>query len=271
MIDGHVHIFPPELIRNRESYLERDDRFRTLYQNSKARMVSAEDVLEHMDSCQVGCSVVFGFAFADQGLCRFVNDYVIESVKAEPERLIGLASVSPESAGAVDEAARCLDAGLAGCGELVPQDGAFGGDWHRLADMLARRDAPLLIHANEQVGHSYPGKEVFPPEQFADFAEAHPTLTIVLAHMGGGLLFYEMMPEMRQILRRVHYDTSAVPYLYGPEIYRVAVLCAGPDKIIFGSDFPLLSPSRYLSGIAELTPKGRDAVLGENARRIYRR
>lgn len=270
-IDGHVHIFPPELIARREDFLTRDCRFDRLYSNPKARMVGADDVLAEMDATGVDKSVLAGFAFEDQGLCRLANDIVIEAVKAHPDRFIGLASVSPEAPGAIEEVERCLEAGLAGCGELVPGSSGFGPEWQVMADFLEERQAPLLLHANEQLGHDYPGKEVFPIEEFARLAAAYPELTIVLAHLGGGLLFYELMPEMRGTLARVHYDTSAAPYLYSPEIYSVAVTCAGPDKIIFGSDFPLLSPGRYFEAIDQLPVGARAAVLGGNAARVYGR
>ena len=45
-------------------------------------------------------------------------------------------------------------------------------------------------------------------------AQAYPGLTIVFAHLGGGLFLYETMPEVRNVLAGVYYDTAAVPYLY---------------------------------------------------------
>lgn len=269
IVDAHVHVFPPEIVCERAPYLKRDAWFRNLYSDPRARMASAEDVIREMDDCGVATSVVFGFPFADPGLCRLVNDYVIEAVRAHPGRLAGLACVAPDSREGVDEAERCLDAGLRGCGELVVRDGGLEGGWHDLAVFLAERDAPLLLHANEPVGHLYPGKGRFPVDMFAAFASAHPDLTLVLAHMGGGLLFYELMPEVRQALSRVYYDTSAVPYLYDSRVYPVGVSCVGRGKIIFGSDFPLLSPARYLDGISELGSEMREAVLGNNAREVF--
>jgi predicted TIM-barrel fold metal-dependent hydrolase len=269
IVDAHVHIFPPEMIRSRSALLERDAWFGLLYSDPRARMVTAEEVLQEMDDYGIATSVVFGFAFADQGLCRLANEYVIEAVRAHPGRLAGLACVSPEAAGAVEEAQRCLDAGLAGCGELVPREQGLEGGWHDLAVFLAERGAPLLLHANEPVGHEYPGKGRFPLEMYAALAGAHPDLTIVLAHMGGGLLFYELMPEVRRTFARVYYDTAAVPYLYDARLYPVGISCAGTEKIIFGSDFPLLSPSRYFEGMKELGPEARDAVLGNNARKVF--
>ena len=50
-----------------------------------------------MEKSCVDKAVIFGFAFKDMGLCQYVNDYVIESVKKHPNKLIGYISVMPNS------------------------------------------------------------------------------------------------------------------------------------------------------------------------------
>lgn len=289
LVDAHVHVFPEEIIQAREAYAERDEWFATLYRSPEARMATAEDVVTAMDAGGVGKSVIFGFAFKDQGLCRMVNDYVIECVSRYPEQLAGLACVSPDEPEAIAELERCLDAGLHGCGELMPDGQGFAGEWgagrlpvrgafgvgqstrglDAVAGCLRERGLPLLVHANEAVGHDYPGKGDFTPEACFALARAYPGLNIVLAHMGGGLFVYELMPEVRATLTNVYYDTSAVPYLYGPEMYEVAVSCVGEDKVIFGSDYPLLPPGRYMEGVDRLSASARAAVLGGTARRVF--
>jgi uncharacterized protein len=269
-VDAHVHVFPPEMVSRRESYLSRDDRFAALYRPSRARMATADEVVAHMDETDVAQSIVFGFPFRDQGLCRMVNDYVLESVVARPGRLVGLACVSPTKPGAVAELGRCLEAGLRGCGELTPGDTpaelvALAG----LADVLRERGLPLLLHANEPVGHAYPGKSSFGPTACVACAQAYPGLKLVFAHLGGGAFIYESMPELRKVLADVYYDTSAVPYLYDVGIYRAAEATAGAHKLLLGSDYALLSPTRYREGLSTLSPAARAAVCGDNARKLF--
>jgi hypothetical protein len=270
-VDAHVHVFPPEMIERREAYLSRDARFAALYSSPRARMATADEAVAQMDETGVSCSVAFGFAFEDQGLCREVNDYVLQAVATHAGRLAGLACVFPRAPGAVRELERCLDAGLRGCGELTPGAGpedvaVISGT----AAVLLERGLPLLVHSNEPVGHEYPGKSDFGPAACVTFARAYPGLTIVFAHMGGGTFLYEAMPELREVLADAYYDTSAVPYLYGPGIYRAAEATAGVQKLILGSDYPLLSPARYAEGLRELAPEARAAVCGDNARKVFR-
>jgi uncharacterized protein len=276
VVDAHVHLFPPEIIHHRQDYLGRDARFDEIYCSPKAHMATAEDLLVQMKACGVDLSVASGFPFTDAGLCKLVNDYVLEQVALHPGRIAGLACVAPGKPGALAELERCLDAGLLGCGELAPvswaaieavRGGADGYD--AIAGCLRERGLLLLVHASEPVGHAYPGKGRFYPVDCLALAEAYPGLKIVLAHMGGGLFLYESMPEVRKALADVCYDTAAVPYLYRAEVYDAAVSIAGPEKFIFGSDFPLLVPARYHEGLARLAPPVRQAFEGDNARRVF--
>ncbi len=272
VIDVHVHVSSPELIAGRQAYLERDEWFRRLYENPKARLVTYEQVLNEMDDTGVDRSVIFGFAFHDQGLCREANDYVIEAVRAHPDRFTGFACVSPEAPGAVQELERCLDAGLAGCGELFPDgqrcDVACSAGLDLVAYMLTERGLPLNLHANEPVGHAYAGKGDNTPGPCYEFALRHPQLDIILSHMGGGLFFYELMTDVRATLARVYYDTAAVPYLYRRDLYSIAADIVGADKLLFGTDYPLLSPRRYLADTEDLDAAFRQALFGGNAARL---
>lgn len=273
VVDAHVHVFAPEVIAERERYLARDEWFDCLYADPKSRMVTGEQVLEEMDATGVAASVIFGFAFHDQGLCRETNDYVIEMVRAHPGRFTGLACVSPEEAGAVTELERCLDAGLRGAGELFPDGQRFDlGDSPALdavSLVLSAHCLPILLHANEPVGHHYAGKGDNTPGPCFQFAQRHPDLKIVYAHMGGGLFFYELMPRVRETLANVYYDTAAVPYLYRPEVYRVGAELAGTHKLLFGSDYPLISPGRYLRDAGPLDPTLRKAIFSDNPLTVF--
>jgi uncharacterized protein len=280
VVDAHVHMFPPEMVLHREAYVGRDARFDEIYSSPKAKMATATDVLAYMDGDRdasvIDVSLLAGFPFGDQGLCREVNDYVIDTVRLHPGRLAGLGVVAPGRAGATAELQRCLDAGLRGCGELAPvswaalegvRTGPDGLD--EIATCLRERGLPLLVHASEPVGHEYAGKGSFCPTDCLALAEAYPGLTIVFAHLGGGLFLFETMPEVRKTLECVYYDTAAVPYLYCAEVYEAAVSSAGYEKFILGSDFPLLPAGRYEDGLNRLAPEARLAITNGNARRVY--
>jgi predicted TIM-barrel fold metal-dependent hydrolase len=71
-------------------------------------------------------------------------------------------------------------------------------------------------------------------------------------------------------MKNVFFDTAASPYLYRPEIYHQVIQLVGADKILFGSDYPLLAQGRLLKEInsLDLAPETKSLILGGNARRL---
>ena len=272
VIDFHTHIFPPEIIAKRDAYLQRDAWFGHLYSAAQARMASAEDLVTAMDQAGVDVSVTFGFAWADPGLCREANDYVLESVARWPERLVGFAVLNPAAEGATGELERCWQQGLRGLGELMPDGQGYTLDDPCLDGVMqemAHCRWPVLIHAGEPVGHPYPGKSKSTLQAFYALALRHPEARIVAAHWGGGLFFYELMPEVRAALRNVYYDTAASLYLYRDDIFPLAAQIVR-DKVLFATDYPLISQTHFLRRIraSGLPPNTLDSILARNASRL---
>lgn len=276
IIDFHAHIFSDEMRANREAYLQRDAWFNTLYEDPKHRLASAEDVVISMQEAGVDHTVVFGFPWRDGGLCREHNDYILDAVRRFPDKLIGFACVQPLDAGDAKELDRCLTSGLSGLGELGPDGQRFDivDKWvlEASAEVLIQHARPLLTHSSEPVGHTYAGKGETFPWRLLKLAQNFPDLTIVLAHWGGGLPFFELMPEVREALRNVYYDTAASTYLYSFDIFPLAARLVGSDRILWGTDYPLLSQARFLQRVraSGLSTEDLDLVLGENARRLLR-
>jgi len=123
------------------------------------------------------------------------------------------------------------------------------------------------------VGHLYPGKTPNTLKQIYTLVTRFSENKIVLAHWGGGIFFFNLLKkEVKERLKNVYFDTAASPFLYHPEIYRYAVEIAGLDKILFGSDFPLLKPARYFTEFenAGLTRAQIDAISGLNAVKLLK-
>ncbi|MHB8895249.1 MAG: amidohydrolase family protein [Candidatus Geothermincolia bacterium] len=275
IIDVHTHIFPPDVIERREMFAKRDSSFDFIYGNPKSKMVTYEALIEEMDSAGVDISVVCGFPWRSIDMCRQHNTYMMEAVAAFPERLVGLATVNPVAGKACDiELERAFSGGLKGVGEISADAQGFrlddAGTSGRIARAVEEAGLFLLLHANEDVGHNYPGKTPTTPTAVYRFLEKYGDVTTVLAHWGGGLCFYELMPEVAKVTSNVYYDTAASPFLYRPDVYKVAVDIVGAGRILFGTDYPLLRMRRHLDEIdrAGLAPDVREAILGRNAQAL---
>jgi predicted TIM-barrel fold metal-dependent hydrolase len=275
IVDFHTHIFPPEVIARRGALLAQDAFFEELYGHPRAKMATADDLLASMEADGVDVSVTFPFGWSDQGLAEECNSYVMQAMRDHPGRIIGLAGVQPRAgARAVTEVQRCARGGMPGFGELMPHGQGYRLSDTRLLTPLVEAAQALgmfvLTHASEPVGHAYPGKGDVTPAELHAFIAAFPALRIVAAHWGGGYPFYELMPEVHAAAANVWYDSAASLYLYRPEIFATVARVAGPRKILWGSDFPLLGQRRMLDyarasglGAADLR-----LALGENARAL---
>jgi hypothetical protein len=180
--------------------------------------------------------------------------------------------------GAEQEVERCLASGLSGIGELAFYSAGMGEEivhaLRPISEIATRFDVPLLVHTNEPIGHFYPGKAPMTVKDIYRLVQAFPRNKIVLAHWGGGMLFYELLKkEVQSVLTNTWFDTAASPYLYDRRIYPLAAEIVGPHKILFGSDFPLLKPSRYFKEMKETTlpPDTMAKICGENAASLLKR
>lgn len=272
IIDFHTHIFPPKVKEYRERYIKADPCFAELYSNDKARLVTAEELIESMDNEGIGMSVVLNIGWTTHELCVETNSYILESIHRYPDRLIGFCAVQPSARDdAFKEIERCAKNGIRGVGEVRPDvqeinlaDTALMDDF---AEVMITSDMVFLPHVSEPVGHRYSGKGNVTPDTLYPFVLRYPELKIVAAHWGGGLPFYYLMPEVKKAMANVYFDTAASPYLYDKEIYNHVIRLAGPEKILFGTDYPLLRPKKLLDEIEalELTTGTKQMILGGNA------
>jgi uncharacterized protein len=275
IIDCHTHIFPEEMRTDRETFCARDEGFAAIYKSPKARMVGAEELIASMDGAGVEKSVVCGFSWSREDLCSLHNQYLLESAAKYPDRLIAFISLPLTNRdGSARELERGIKGGAKGVGEIAfyqheMTSQHITGMTPTLALMEQKR-IPLLLHTNENLGHPYPGKGTTRLEQFYEIILAFPRLVVLLAHWGGGLPFYELMPEVAKAMANVFYDTAASPFLYSKKIYAAVSQMVGTEKILFGSDFPLISPHRYFQELkgSGLSIGDQEKILGHNLSRL---
>ncbi len=276
IIDCHTHIFPDEIRRNREDFCKKDKGFSSIYKDIKAKMVGVRDLISSMDEAEIDRSVICGFPWETPELCFLHNQYLIESASHYPKRLISFISLTfSDPDWSMVELDRSIKQGAKGVGEIgfyhkkMTQD-----DIHNMNLILGRMEReriPILLHTNETLGHYYPGKGKTSIETFYEFILKFPRLPIILAHWGGGLPFYELMPEVSEAMGNVLYDTAASPFIYSKKIYSIVGQIVGVEKILFGTDYPLLSPKRYFKELEDsgLSKEDQDKILGLNFLRLF--
>ena len=260
-IDTCTHILPEAFVSSRERISRADSTFRSLFADSKAKFAHADDLISSMDEAGIDVSVCAGFGWTDPDVARISNDYNLDAARSNPDRLVPFCSVNPLwGEDAVAEVRRCHEAGAKGIGELHPDtQGILDADLAALAPVLdtaKELEMPVLVHASEPVGHGYPGKGTVTPALLMALVNAFPNNTFIFSHFGGGLPFYALMPEIKSTLKNVYFDSAAFPFLYRPEVFDVAAMAVGAEKLLFASDFPVVSQKRALD---EFGRSGLDA------------
>jgi hypothetical protein len=278
IVDAHTHVFSDAVLQRRAEFAERDRWFAHLNPPQSRRLASPSRLITTMDANGVDAAVALSFGWADQGLCVEQNECVLAAARRLPRRIIPFVAVQPlAGAAAFRELERAAQLGARGVGELFPDGQEFSlDDAQVMGPLLEACEAlhlALLVHGSEPVGRLYAGKGQTTPDRLLALArlaaELAPHTPLIFAHLGGGLPFYELMPDVRALTANVLYDTAAAAYLYDPPaLAHVAQLA--PGRLLFGSDYPVIGLRRMLDYAREgLPPEAQSAVLGGTAAALF--
>jgi predicted TIM-barrel fold metal-dependent hydrolase len=206
------------------------------------------------------------------------NDYVAEVQRRFPDVLIGWASVDPwQGQKAIQELERAVTVlGLRGL-KLHPITQAFYPDDQRFYPLWAKAaelGIPVIFHTGHTgVGAGAPGGtglklKYARPIHLDDVAADFPTLTIIGAHPS-----WPWQDEMLSVAlhkANVYFDLSGwSPKYFSPALIQYANTLL-QNKVLFGTDFPVISPERWLADFeaAPFRDEVRPKILLENARRV---
>jgi predicted TIM-barrel fold metal-dependent hydrolase len=257
IVDFHTHIFPPDVRDNRENYVRRDPTFAEIYADPGATIATADDLLTNMDESGVDVSVALGFAWQNHDDIVRHNDYLLNSATSSGGRIIPFITVNMADDRATAEIERCVTVGARGVGELRPDNQGWplnGPKGRALAEFARHHRLILLFHVTEPGERTYPGRRGCTADAFVAFAAKHQNTSIVGAHLGGDCYRTHICPP------DLYVDTAAQPYLYRGDAARPALNAPLSDRLLFGSDFPLVGQARQISEI-------KSAITGDNALR----
>jgi len=261
IIDFHTHIFSPDIVKNRKLYFS-DSHFFLLNENFKSKIIDAKELYNSMIQNNVNHSVVMGFPWLDEDIAFQQNKYFSEMGKLYKNKIFPFGIVPIHNKKPIKDIVKEIyDLGLYGIGEIAFYENGFS---NKEADFLNEilenakiYDLPVNIHINEPIGHNYNGKYSPNFELLYKIIKQNSQNKIILSHFGGGIFIYELMPEVKNEFKNVFYDIAATPFLFDKKIYQNAVDIIGSEKILFGTDFPLLKPDRYIKEI-------NDSIISTN-------
>ena len=268
-IDFHVHQRTGDRVQGGEQWRQA----RQLFKVGEESV----DLVEYYASRDMRAVVFDVDAETTDGM-RACNDSIAELAERSEGVLIGFATVDPwKGKAALDELDRCREMGLRGLKiqpvtqQLRLNERRFSPLW----EYCQAHQLPVLVHTGTTgIGAGSPGGGGYkldygrPVPYLDDVASEFPDLTLIAAHFGWPW-YLEALAVARH-KSNVYIDLSGWSPKYFPAEVVKYFQSVIPDKFLFGSDFPLLTPDRWLAEFDELGTKAssREAILYGNACRV---
>ena len=275
-IDTHAHQPTSEFLHDAGGEMMKDaaDRF-----GADLETDTYDHMIEEYHAAGVGRAVLLGWdAETNTGNPPVPNDYVAEVRDEYADFFIGFGSVDPLKADHVEEAIRCVeDLDLSGfkfqqiAQGFDPSDPEFDPLWETIEDL----GVPVVFHGgNSTLGACSPGGRGLKikygnPMLLDDVAAAHPELQMLIAHPA----FPWEREQLAICLQKgnVYMDLSGwMPrYIDDQVLHYAKTLLA--DKVMFGTDYPMIEPGPWLEQFAALEfPEAvQRKLLWENAEAFF--
>ena len=228
---------------------------------SVAMLDEPSPMLHAMDAAGVDRACVFNIFHPDG---RRANDSTAAFVARHPDRFIGFAYVSPMMPETIEaKLTRAIDdLGLQAI-KIYPPYTVFPLDheaWHAIFAFAQERGLVILSHTDDGA--------LSEPRKLGTAAERFPGATFVSGHSGNIEPFRTQAIEMARVHDNFYLETCST--YRQPGVIEKLVAGAGSDRVLFGSDQPLMDPRTQLGKIitADLTDEEKRQVIGGNARRL---
>jgi uncharacterized protein len=276
-LDMHVHVeadpqgrtsLDAELLEASAAYFRGD----------QPRVPTIHDVAAYYGERSIGAVVFTVDAETAMGHPPPSSEEIADMAAEHADFLIPFGSVDPLAGEAAVRRARRLvgQHGVRGF-KFHPSLQGFRPDDHAyypLYEALQEMGVPALFHTGQTgIGAGLPGGRgirlgVSDPILLDNVAADFPGLTVILAH--ASIPWHETAIAMATHKANVFLDLSGwSPRYFPPQLVRVANSLLR-TKVLFGSDFPVITPDRWLEDFAalDLKPAVRPLILKDNAARI---
>jgi len=224
-----------------------------------------EKLIAEMDNAGIDKAIIFGFPEYSYNIPDN-NDYIFESVKKYPNRLIGFSYINPwHREHALKELERCvIKLGFKGL-KLHPAIHHFPLNAHSLTDSIFEKCSKFKIPI---ISHGQGDCHNCTPAQFGDMAETFPDVPLIMAHMGFWQNTEDAINKAKKYAN-LYLDTTMINNV---ETIRKTVDIVGAEKLLFGTDTP--GPSMQVEvmkiKVAVSDQKKRELIFGGNIARILK-
>jgi predicted TIM-barrel fold metal-dependent hydrolase len=212
------------------------------------------------------------------GIKRITNEEIAEAARDNADIMCAFASIDPHKgkAGALEARRMIKDYGVKGFKFHPPIQNFAPADpmaWP-IYEVIAEHKLPAIFHTGHSgMGTGMPGGggirlKYGQPILVDDVAVDFPDMKIILAHPSWPWTDEALSMALHK--PNVFIDLSGwSPKYFPPQIVRYANTQLG-DKFLFGSDFPLITPDKWIAAFdqAGFKPELREPILKGNATKL---
>jgi uncharacterized protein len=270
-IDTHVHIEPDPTGNAAEEAARK-------YFGNTGVSYGRKELAEYYRSRNIGC-VVFSVDERLTGRPQVSNDEVAAFAAENSDIVMAFASVDPmRGAEAVQEARRLIATGGIRGFKLHPPLQQFHANdkaAYPFYEVVAAAKLPVIFHTGHSgIGTGMPGGggvrlKYGNPMDIDDVAVDFPDMPIIMAHPS-----FPWQDEAISVCLhkpQVYIDLSGwSPKYFSPILIQYANTLL-KKKMLFGSDYPLITPDRWMADFAAIAIRDevRPLILKENAARLF--
>ncbi|MCL2484732.1 MAG: amidohydrolase family protein [Endomicrobia bacterium] len=252
IIDSHTHVYPDKVAEKAKEHLQK------AFSRTMIDLPIVSNLFKHMDKAGISKSVVASVASRPDQVVP-INNWLFS---LKDTRIIPFAAMHPYFDGYKEELKRIKDNA---CGiKLQSEFQLFFVDDEKAFPMyeeLQKLQIPVLFHCGVEL--SSPGEVRSSPDRILNVMKKFPELKIIGAHMGGFLMWDEVLEKLAG--KNIYFDTSDSLKMKKELLTRLFEK-HGFDKIFYGSDFPLEYPKNDVNSIKSLdiSQENKQKILSGN-------
>lgn len=256
VVDAHSHIYPAKIAS------KASDAVGDFYHvDMAAPVASSEALLAACEGTPITHHIVHSVA-TSPGQVETINTFIADQCFMHPE-FIGFATMHQDYVDAEGEIDRAIQLGLKGV-KIHPDTQMVNMDDPRLMRLyeVIEGRLPIVIHTGDyRYDYSH-------PRRLQRILRTFPRLKVDAAHFGGWSIFDYALEYLEN--ENCFVDTSSALEFLGPRRTVELVRAYGPDRVMFGSDFPMWSPASEYRMLAAMpfTPEEFEAITWKSAMRF---
>ena len=247
IIDAHVHIFPDKIAVKASQSISDFYTLQVRYDGT------VDTLLKVSEPAGVEQFTVHSVATTAAQVSS-INSFIADTVKKYPGRFYGFATLHPDCNDIEGEIEACISHGLHGI-KLHPDFQCFEADSPaamRMYEIIDNR-LPVLIHAGDF------RKPYSKPSRILNMCRAFPRQTVIAAHLGGWSEWDECPKQLADC--GIYVDTCSSQGFLLPHRVRELIDIFTPEKVFFGTDYPMWSPAEEITALKKIL---RDETEAEN-------